>query len=138
MESIMKENTIRILEAFAYITKRASKKNMYIVLKVFYLADKLHMERFGRFIFNDQYAALAKGPVPSLAYDLIKIIRRNQELPFSIKAPVKVLSDHQMIPLRGANEDVFSRSDIECLDHIIELSKNKDLGALTQQLAAVS
>ncbi len=60
--------------------------------------------------------------------DLIKNIRRNQELPFSIETPVKLLSDHQVIPLRSADEDVFSGSDLKCLDEIIELSKTKDLG----------
>lgn len=133
MESMIKENIIRIVEAFAYIALRApaNKKNMYNVLKVFYLADKLHMERYGRFIFDDQYSAMSKGPVPSSAYDLIKSIRSRQALPFSIEAPVDLDENHQVTPLRDADEDVFSGSDLICLDEVIELSKKVDLGNLS-------
>jgi len=137
MESIIKEKYIRILEAFAYIAERAPvrKNNMYNVLKVFYLADKLHMDRYGRFIFDDEYSAMQKGPVPSAAYDLIKIIRAKKALPFSIEAPVQLAANHQVVPLRNADEDVFSSSDLICLDEVIEWSKTSDLGDLSHDVA---
>lgn len=130
MGNIEKENLSRILEAFAYIAERAParKDNMYNVLKVFYLADKLHMERYGRFIFNDNYSAMRKGPVPAIAYDLIKDIKSGQKLPLELDAPVKVGPRYQVQPLRSADEDLFSGSDLLCIDEIIELSKTVDLG----------
>lgn len=128
-----KEGVSRILEALAYIAERAParKKNMYNVLKVFYLADKLHMERFGRFIFDENYSAMAKGPVPSTAYDLVKAIKSGEKLPFSIESPVTVGSNHDVKVRRHANEDFFSGSDLLCIDEIIELSQNEDLGDLS-------
>jgi hypothetical protein len=132
--SIMnKENISRVLEAFAYIADRApaSKKNMYNVLKVFYLADKLHMERYGRFIFDESYSAMVRGPVPSIAYDLIKDIKSGKELPFSIQSPVTHGSNHIITATRQADEDLFSGSDLLCMDEVIELSKNEDLGDLS-------
>ncbi|MDO6474365.1 Panacea domain-containing protein [Alteromonas sp. 1_MG-2023] len=128
-----KESISRILEAFAYIAERAPahKKNMYNILKVFYLADKLHMERFGRFIFEDRYAAMAKGPVPSATYDLIKDIRSGKELPFSLNAPVSLDSNHRVNIIRSADEDLFSGSDLLCLDEVIERSESEDLGDLS-------
>lgn len=132
-----KESISRILEAFAYIAERApaQKKNMYNVLKVFYLADKLHMERYGRFIFDESYSAMERGPVPSTAYDLIKAIRNDQELPFSIKSPVTLGSNHIVSAKRQADEDLFSGSDLLCMDEVIQLSENEDLGDLSHDNA---
>jgi|TARA_B110000211_G_scaffold55661_1_gene61944 uncharacterized phage-associated protein len=133
MSIMNKENISRILDAFAYIAKRAPvhKKNMYNVLKVFYLADKLHMERYGRFIFEESYSAMAKGPVPSTAYDLLKDIKSGKELPFSIKSPVTLGANHIVTAQRQADEDLFSGSDLLCMDEVIQLSENEDLGDLS-------
>lgn len=127
------ESISKILEAFAYIAERAParKKNMYNVLKVFYLADKLHMERYGRFIFDENYSAMAKGPVPSTAYDLLKAVGCNKALPFSMVSPVELGSDYIVTAKRQADEDQFSGSDLLCMDEIIQLSEHKDLGVLS-------
>jgi uncharacterized phage-associated protein len=104
---------------------------MYNVLKVFYLSDKLHMERYGRFIFDDNYSAMSKGPVPSGAYDLIKVIKSGGDLPFSVESPVKLGANHIVSTLRHADEDVFSGSDLLCLDEVISRSESEDLGDLS-------
>lgn len=131
-----KEDTSRILEAFAYIAKGMPerKKNIYNVLKVFYLADKLHMERYGRFIFSDSYAALRMGPVPSHAYDLIKLIRDGKSLPDDCRATVSV-QNNILTPLCEYNEDLFSGSDMVCIDDVIEQSATEDLGDLSHDPA---
>ena len=137
MDAMKKEACARILEAFAYIADHAPsrKRNMYNVLKVFYLADKIHMERFGRFIFDDSYSAMAKGPVPSKAYDLMKSIRDGSDLPFDMQSPVSLVDDNIVQVNRQANEDLFSGSDLACLDEIINLSETKDLGDLSHDEA---
>lgn len=137
MSTTYKEKINRILEAFAYIAERAPahRQNMYNVLKVFYLADKQHMERYGRFIFDDSYSAMQRGPVPSCAYDLLKAIKNGQALPLATESPVSVGQDNMVAPLRQADEDLFSGSDLLCIDEIIELSKNEDLGDLSHDAA---
>ncbi|RBP52990.1 Panacea domain-containing protein [Arenicella xantha] len=137
MNNIQKESISRTLEAFAYIAKRAPthKRNMYNVLKVFYLADKLHMERYGRFIFDDTYSAMQRGPVPSAAYDLIKAIKAGSELPLSIESPVRFVEEHVLRAEREADEDLFSGSDLLCLDEVIALSETEDLGELSHDSA---
>lgn len=127
------ESINKILQAFAYIAERAPahRQNMYNVLKVFYLADKLHMERYGRFIFDERYSAMQRGPVPSCAYDLMKKIKKGGALPESMSSPVVVGEDNMVFSLRQADEDLFSGSDLLCIDEIIELSKTKDLGDLS-------
>ncbi|WP_228283970.1 Panacea domain-containing protein [Acinetobacter terrae] len=133
-----KDNIARILEAFAYIAENITfnkKNNMYNVLKVFYLADKLHMDRYGRFIFEDKYAALPKGPVPSRAYDLMKNIKTGQPLPHGLTSPIHLESNYNVLADRKANLDYFSGSDLICIDEVINISKNKDLGSLSHDNA---
>lgn len=137
MTAMNKESINRILEAFAYIAERApaGRQNMYNVLKVFYLADKLHMERYGRFIFDDSYSAMRLGPVPSTAYDLMKAIKSGGELPYAAQSSVQVGANHRVTALRSADEDEFSGSDLLCLDEIIQLSETQDLGNLSHDEA---
>lgn len=135
LSSKVKEQQEKILEAFAYIAERAHRKNFYNLLKVFYLADKLHMERYGRFIFADKYAAMVRGPVPSLAYDLLKSIRSGSALPNELKAKVYVSCDHNVNLISQFDDNLFSDSDLECIDEIINLSKTRDLGDLSHDAA---
>lgn len=136
-----KEKISRINEALAYIASKAhdNKSNFYNVLKVFYLADKLHMERYGRFIFDEQYAAMEKGPVPSIAYDVIKKIKGedafNKDIDISEVSFSVSLSGYNIIPSRKANLDYFSNSDIECINEIIMKSNKEDLGDLSHDEA---
>ena len=131
------EKTQRMLDAFAYIsnTSAKGKSNLYNVLKVFYLSDKLHMERYGRFIFDETYAALPKGPVPSTAYNLLKAIRSSEELPFDLKPTVKYGSSHIISAISEFDDSLFSDSDLECIDEIIKTSETDDLGALSHDSA---
>ncbi|EGH64192.1 hypothetical protein PSYAC_04678 [Pseudomonas syringae pv. actinidiae str. M302091] len=125
------EQKKRTLEAFAYIAARMkAKSNIYNVLKVFYLADKMHMERFGRFIFDDQYAALDKGPVPSKAYNMICQIQAGRRVLEDIESPVAV-EGYKVVAVRDFDDDLFSDSDLECIDEVIDISKRKDLGKLS-------
>jgi uncharacterized phage-associated protein len=131
------ESTSRTLEAFAYIVEHApvTKRNMYNVLKVFYLADKLHMERYGRFIFDDQYSAMPKGPVPSSAYNLMKSIKSGKTVGHSMESTVSFISQHNLKALRKADEDLFSSSDLLCIDEVIATSEKEDLGELSHDAA---
>lgn len=129
------EQKKRTLEAFAYIAARmTAKSNIYNVLKVFYLADKMHMERFGRFIFDDQYAALDKGPVPSKAYNMICQIQAGKCVLENFESPVAV-EGYKVVVVRDFEDDLFSDSDLECIDEVINISKHTDLGRLSHDVA---
>ncbi|ARD10142.1 hypothetical protein B7R56_15855 [Pseudomonas savastanoi pv. retacarpa] len=129
------EQKKRTLEAFAYIAaKNPLKNNMYNVLKVFYLADKFHMERYGRFIFNEEYAALDKGPVPSNAYDLMKVLKAKKAVLEGESVPVEV-NGVAVVALREFDDQLFSDSELECLDDVITISRTKDLGDLSHDAA---
>lgn len=112
-------------EAVIYIASRTGG-DMYVTLKLLYLADKCHLHRFGRFIFGDQYYALPHGPVPDGAYGIVKRARQPQG------AANFKLAGNQITPSRDADLDAFSASDLECLDEAIRDFGRLSFGELKQ------
>jgi uncharacterized phage-associated protein len=113
----------KAIEALLYVAPRVRGGDMYTTLKLLYLADKCHLHRYGRFIFGDRHWRLQYGPVPSGAYDLVKEARgenfgRDAQ---AIRALLNV-QGNSLHPTREADRDVFSKSDLECLDEAIRES----------------
>lgn len=116
----LRPNVAKALEVLLYVAKRAP--NMYNALKVVYFADKQHLVRYGRLIYGDEYVAMSHGPVPSLAYDLIKQVRGDAafELRVDASEAFSISEDHQITVRRDAELSFLSESDIECLDQAVE------------------
>jgi uncharacterized phage-associated protein len=112
----------KALEAIAYIADQAGT-DLYVTLKLIYLADKLHLERYGRFIFGDWYAALEYGPVASHSYDIMKHARGDRPVSLAKHARDVLRVDpttNAISLLRAPNLDELSQSDIECLDEAVQ------------------
>lgn len=109
----------KALEVLLYITKRVP--DMYHALKILYFADKEHLAKYGRLICGDTYIAMEKGPVPNGTYDIVKHARGDGFC--SVNIPIKeaiTLRGYNIVPLREANLDFLSESEVECLDASIE------------------
>lgn len=69
-------NVDRTIEAISFLIQESSNRGrvptQYEIVKSLFLADRAHLNRFGRPITFDRYVAMLHGPVPSLAYDLLK------------------------------------------------------------------
>jgi hypothetical protein len=69
-------NESKIIAAIHWIIAEANKKgrapSQYDVVKTLFLADREHLNEWGRPITYDNYVAMNHGPVPSLAYNLLK------------------------------------------------------------------
>jgi hypothetical protein len=68
------------------------------------------------------------GPVPSLAYDIIKDARNDPQkwYTFSNPKPSTVLNvpdNKTVLPLREPNTNLLSKTDIECLKYAYDLIK---------------
>lgn len=67
----------KILSAIGFLIKEAERRRLpvtqYDIVKSLFIADRAHLNMFGRPITFDNYVAMKHGPVPSLAYDLLKI-----------------------------------------------------------------
>lgn len=72
----LKPNIDKILASISYIiaTGDRLRKNvgLYDIVKTLFIADRSHLNQFGRPITFDNYVAMRAGPVPSLAYDILK------------------------------------------------------------------
>jgi uncharacterized phage-associated protein len=79
-------------------------------MKLLWLADRIHLNRYGRTILNDVYCALPHGPVPSNTMDLsekgIEDLYKVDN--FAIEAEDKYDSKY------------FSKSDLEVLEEVWE------------------
>jgi uncharacterized phage-associated protein len=122
MRSSHQFNPDKALESVLYIAKNAPNPTTYWVLKILYFADKMHLKRFGRQICGDDYFALRSGPVPSQTYDMVKDAREGQSSLFSAHVLNSLRVDkhtNKMTPLRDPDTDLFSKSDLICIDQSI-------------------
>lgn len=93
------------LNALAYLQHRIPRLTRLKAFKLLYLADRRHLELYGRPITGDGYAAMKNGPVPSHIYDFVK----------------KEAGNGRSLPrLEEPNLDDFSDSEQEVLDEIIK------------------
>lgn len=116
----------KILEAISYVIAEGRRRcllvEQYDILKTLFLADKSHLNKFGRPVTFDNYFAMRAGPVPSLAYDLLKedqpAIRKYDigRLPWT-KSPREVGSGrcYYSNAKDVVNDDVLSPSDVTAL-----------------------
>lgn len=120
-------NIDKIVELLLYLAYVRPNADKYQAVKFFYLADREHMNRYGRPITQEEYFALPYGPVASKAMDLLEQDRRTMreagidELPFEIE--VRPLDGKPITyigrPLREVDRDLFSKSDLTVFDEII-------------------
>lgn len=113
----------KALEAILYVSSRAGT-DKYGTLKVLYVADKLHLQKYGRFIAGDYYHALENGPTPMLSYDIIQCAAgMKPKCPAAgVREALRVGTEdnpHALMPQRKPDLSAFSESDIECMEEVI-------------------
>jgi uncharacterized phage-associated protein len=111
------------LEAIVYLANRLKRSTLHSISKLLYFADQCHLRSYGRLICSDRYVAMAHGPVPSGAYDMLKWARENTgwdyDLGTAIKQAIRIENGRDVRALRDANLDLLSESDTEALDWAI-------------------
>lgn len=72
----MEPNFFKIREAILLTIflsdKQKTSTTQYDIVKTIFLADKAHLNNYGRPITYDNYVAMKHGPVPSACYDFLK------------------------------------------------------------------
>lgn len=119
----------KALEALLYAAKHTPDHDLYKTLKVLYVADKLHLSRYGRFIYGETYARLPLGPVPQSAYDVVRSVTEPwRRTKFGREKVLEALDRKgtTLIPKREPDVLELSKSDVECLDEAI--AELRDLG----------
>ena len=124
--------TEKIIEAILHIAHNCTDLSRYRIVKLIYLADKEHLNRFGRPITFDRMVAMENGPVPSTTYSLLKrdgrLAINYKKLPFDFVSRGKF--DYIENPKRAVDEKKLSKSDIKILDVIIKKYGQESFGTL--------
>lgn len=123
----LEPNVSKIIAAICFMIVEAGKRSQnlsqYDIVKTLFLADKKHLNDYGRPITFDNYIALEHGPVPSLAYNLLKedhhTLKKVGKIPWTRKQINKNIY-HYFVASNKCDFDVLSKSDADAL-----------LGALT-------
>ena len=129
----------KITQVLNYMAEREGGKINYMkALKLLYLADRLHLRKYGRLITDDRLVAMKKGTLGSQAKD---IILKNDNLPYIVYkySEDKLKRDLAKYTIESnfKSKDNLSETDIECVDKVISvLGKKKefDLAKLTHDL----
>ncbi len=109
----------KFVNAVAYLASRCPEATKMKVSKLLYYADKDHLLNYGRPVIGDRYVKMEFGPVPSMAYNLMKHDDRApieaQEL-FDERLEVQ---GNNIVPRSDPDLRYLSASDLEALDLVI-------------------
>ena len=114
-------NFRKATQALNYFARQdGGKTNKIKALKLVYLADRLHLRRYGRLITNDTYFAMEFGPVPSGVKDIAQECSdflSDIEQPYSSEY-IKPIGNKGYKSIHPVDEAVFSDSDLEVIEYI--------------------
>lgn len=121
----MQPNVDRIVAALYFVMAEAQRRrrnvSQYDLVKTLFLADRAHLNDWGRPVTFDNYCAMFHGPVPSLSYDLLKGNEKAFRDYHLYSVPWKAVpyknSTKHFLPADDAldPEEFLSESDIEAL-----------------------
>lgn len=85
-------------------------------LKLLFFAERYHLRKYGRPITNDEYFAMAYGPVPSGGKDLAEISDFRPDVEQEYAGRFIAPADKRTYrSIATVSEDVFSKTDLESL-----------------------
>ena len=128
----IKPSNDKALNAALFVALYFKKADFHKIFKILYFADQKHLANYGRTITGDKYIAMQKGPVPSRVYDIFKIIKGEYifENKNNLSKFFKIENGYIVKPLAKPDLDLFSESDIECLNESIKENEGLDFGEL--------
>lgn len=125
----------KAIEATLFIANLLSNPTKHSISKMFYLADKLHLQEYGRLISGDRYIAMEYGPVPSAIYDMMKVsagqYRIDPDVDEFIQEAFSIQNGRRVVPNRTPEITFLSESEIECIQETVRQYGKKTFGELT-------
>lgn len=124
----------RIVAAVAYTIHAAealeARFTQYDIVKSLFLADRAHLNDFGRLVSGDRYVAMIHGPVPSTAYNLLKrdVVTMEKfgldELPWRAERGIQPKTFEYHSADIDWVDDYLAPSDKEAIDASVGIIKN--------------
>ncbi len=108
--------------------KKDGQINKMKAIKLIFLADRLHLRKYGRPIVGDMYWAMKLGPVGSLAKNVAELSSISEEALVYAKKYIKPLDAKKQtfISLKPGDLSVFSKTDLECIEVVYNKFSDKD------------
>lgn len=132
-------DTDKIVEAIIFVASKVPQPTLHKISKMFWFADKLHLERYGFALSDDTYHAMPDGPVPSKIYDILKLAKKEKQFVTgvntdSVRSALAVLDDGRTVQVkRSADTDYLSEAEIECLVEAMETHGHKSFKQLSDE-----
>jgi len=113
----------KLVELLLYLSHKKQHVDHYRACKLIYLADWVHLNKYGRPVVADTPKAMQFGPVATKSYELLKrnpaVMReaRIDDLPFETRQLDKTI--YIGPPKRAVVRELFSRSDLATFDAVL-------------------
>ena len=136
MDAKFKIHKAKTLNAMLFILEKlGGTTDFHKLFKVLYFADQKHLLSFGRPISGDLYIGMEYGPVPSVVYDILKSVKKDNTWPlFSENYTEWFEVTGYMVRGKAApNLDELSESDIIFLGQSVEENSNLDFKQLVDK-----
>jgi uncharacterized phage-associated protein len=108
----------KFANAVAYLAQECPQSTKMTICKHLYFADKQHLVRYGRPITGDHYWRLDHGQIPTRGLNMLRSKASPQENAL-LQKYVSVNGNSVQLK-QQANQKVFSKSDLEVLDWVIQ------------------
>lgn len=111
-----------------FARKKEGRINKMKAIKLVFLADRLHLRKYGRPIVGDIYWAMKLGPVGSLTKNVADLSSISEDALIYAKKYIKPTDDKKQtfISLKEEDLSVFSKTDLECLETVYNKFSDKD------------
>lgn len=108
--------------------KKDGRINKMKAIKLIFLADRLHLRKYGRPIIGDMYWAMKLGPVGSLTKNVAELSNISGEALAYAKKYIKPLDGKKQTftSLKPGDLSVFSKTDLECIEVVYDKFSDKD------------
>jgi len=117
MKTLLEFDYKKATQAINYLSKKEGGQiDKLKLMKLIYFADRFHLRKYGRPIFNDTYYAMPKGPVASSVKDIAELSSYLAEDEKNYAVQFISVQKNAVSSLKNVDENVFSQSDIEALD----------------------
>lgn len=127
----------KALAALSFVASRNPGMTPLYVAKVFYFAEKAHLNKYGRPIIGDSYRAMFKGPVPSAVKNYIDEKWEWIGKPANFERYVHIKSRGGLRSLNPGRDaprtDLLSETDMECLASAVEYCRDKTPDQLSEK-----
>lgn len=126
-------NFKKAVQALNYLAiKHDGTLNKMKAIKLVWLADRLHLRKYGRSITGDEYYALPNGPVPSATRDVLESSNFLSDTASDYATEyISPIDKYNYKSILAANLNVFSKTDIEILETVVSKFGQLDHFALS-------